>query len=100
MWEMKRLIVACVVGGLIVGVAYADWDDLPVTDEVHIEDRRALWNGHFGDRTKGEDAFKGGEVHGWVHPLSLVPMEPDPYPHSYDGRPPPRRWYDSKNGLR
>jgi len=49
---------------------------------VNIEDRRKLWNGHFGDPTKGEDTFKGGEVRGWVHPLSTRPpleADVDPY---------------------
>jgi hypothetical protein len=69
-----------------------------------IEDRRYFWNGYWGDRTKGEDAFTDGEVHGWVHPLVTNPnprsLDVDPYPPGFDEQPPPRQWYDSKNGLR
>ena len=90
---------ACVVGAMIVGLAILHLYPQSTHASVNIEDRRAFWNGRFGDRTKGSEVT-GGEVHGWVHPHSLVPLEVDPYPPSYDGRPPPRRWFDSKNGLR
>ena len=57
--------------------------------------------------TKGEDAFQGGEVHGWVHPLSThffthppaeAEAKADPYPPGMLNewkRPSPQSWTEA-----